>query len=326
MRNLITHLVVCGALLVSTVGPLAAQPPVNLETAIELYDARKHDEAARLFEQLVRQKQNEAIALQYLGRIALQRQNAEEALGRLERSVKIDPSKADTHYWLAQAYGVQAIRANVVRQVGLARKARAAFEEAVRLDPKHVQARSGLLEFYLVAPGVMGGSVEKARAQAREIRKLDPLVGARVAARIHVHEKNFDAAEKEFVDAQRRHSDSREPRFWLGLFYTQREDYPRAFAVFEEMLRRDPSDSGAIYQIGRVAALSGQNLDRGAEHLRRYLQLTPKEDEPPHAAAWFRLGEIHQKAGRTAEARTAFRRTLELDPSHKGAAEALEGS
>jgi len=40
---------------------------------------------------------------------------------------------------------------------GLAKKVRASFERAVELDGSNVQARSDLAEFYMEAPGVMGG-------------------------------------------------------------------------------------------------------------------------------------------------------------------------
>jgi tetratricopeptide (TPR) repeat protein len=315
-------LILATILIIAT--PLPAQVAPTLGAAVELYDAKRFDEASRVFEQLARQKQSEAVALQYLGRIALQRNNPEAAVGRLERSIAIDSSNAESHYWLAQAYGRQAMGAGKLQQVGLARKAKAAFESAVRHDPRHVNARFGLMEFYLIAPGIMGGSVEKAKHEAREIRRIDPLAGTRAAARIHLYEKNYDAAEKEYLEAQRLHPENRDLRFGLGLFYVQRENYPRALAVFDEMLGRNANDAGAIYQIGRVAAVSGQNLDRGAEFLKRYLQTTPQGEDPPHSAAWFRLGQVHQKSGRAADARVAFRKTLELDPNHKGATEALK--
>ena len=47
------------------------------------------------------------------------------------------------------------------------------FEKAVKLDPNYIDARFGLMEFYLMAPRLMGGGADKAREQAVEIRKRD---------------------------------------------------------------------------------------------------------------------------------------------------------
>ena len=56
---------------------------------------------------------------------------------------------------------------NFFKAASLAGKVRNEFETAVRLDPNNVDARSDLGEFYLEAPGIVGGGRDKAEAQAQ---------------------------------------------------------------------------------------------------------------------------------------------------------------
>jgi hypothetical protein len=69
------------------------------------------------------------------------------------------------------------MRANILRQPFLAWKVKEHFERAVTLDPGNLAARADLMEYYLKAPGFLGGSEEKARAQAAEIAARDAQQG-----------------------------------------------------------------------------------------------------------------------------------------------------
>ncbi|HEX3070599.1 MAG TPA: tetratricopeptide repeat protein [Thermoanaerobaculia bacterium] len=109
------------------------------------------------------------------GRAAMTRGDAETASGLFEKAVAQNPKSADAHYLLGSAYGSMAEKASIFSQASLASKTKEEFEKAVELDPNHLEARMGLVQYYAFAPGFMGGSYDKAFAQAAEIRKRDPL-------------------------------------------------------------------------------------------------------------------------------------------------------
>ena len=92
------------------------------------------------------------------------------------------------------------------------------------------------------------------------------------------------------------------------------------------MLKESPDDYAALYQIGRIAALSGQQLDRGLASLRRCLTLTPPAtpNTPGHAAAHWRIGNLLEKKGDQPGARAAYEAALKLDPTFLGAIDALK--
>lgn len=111
------------------------------------------------------------------GRQALSDQQYEQAVTWLERAIQLDDSKADYYLWLGRAYGHQAEQAAVGEQFFLARKVRKNLERAVELNPELVEARLDLLSYYLQAPSLLGGSIEKAKTQAAEIARRDAAQG-----------------------------------------------------------------------------------------------------------------------------------------------------
>jgi tetratricopeptide (TPR) repeat protein len=135
------------------------------------------------------------------GRAALQSGHPETAAELLEKAVTADPSNSAFQLWLGRAYGAQASQASLLRQGGLARKARVAWERAVALDPENLEARESLITYYAQAPGFMGGSTEKAHEQAEEIRKRDPIRGLLHHAVLYEHEKKHAEAERMYAAA-----------------------------------------------------------------------------------------------------------------------------
>ena len=104
--------------------------------------------------------------------------------GMLAVAAELAPDSAQAHYWLGNAYGYQIGRVGTLSQGFMAPKLRDAFERAIALDPDLHDARSSLMEYYLQAPAIAGGSVEKARAQAAELERRDPPRGHYARARL----------------------------------------------------------------------------------------------------------------------------------------------
>ncbi|HSP94460.1 MAG TPA: tetratricopeptide repeat protein, partial [Thermoanaerobaculia bacterium] len=134
----------------------------------ELFAARKFEQARLSLELAVRENPGDARAASYLGRVYLAQGSPGLAVEWMEESIAIEPSSTEYHLWLGRAYGYQAIRAAVLKQPSLAKKVRKEFEQASALDPDNLEARFGLIEFYLQAPGILGGSEKKAKEQAQE--------------------------------------------------------------------------------------------------------------------------------------------------------------
>jgi hypothetical protein len=55
------------------------------------------------------------------------------------------------------------VHAGIFKQISLGRRFLQEAETAASLDPNYVEARMGLIEFYLLAPGILGGGKDKAQ-------------------------------------------------------------------------------------------------------------------------------------------------------------------
>jgi tetratricopeptide (TPR) repeat protein len=299
-----------------------AQSAGSLERGVRLFEAGEHAEAKRVLLPLAEQNPGNARAAFYVGQIFRHEGNVDRGIEWLERAIRLDPASSDYHLNLAGAYGDKAQRANAVRQAMLARKAKSHLDEAVRLSPESLDARFGLVQFYTIAPGVMGGSKARAREQAAEIQRRNPYRGAMATGMILESEKNFAAAEAEYRRSLRQYPDSITLYYRIASAAGAQEQYDRAFEILEEMARRKPDEMGALYQIGRVSAVSGQRLERGEEALRSYLR-RPAPRGPSPAASHWRLGMILEKQGRRDQARAEYQAALRLDPGHREARAAL---
>ena len=311
------------ALLSLSVASLALAASPKTDEAIRLFEARQIDQARPLLEAAVREDPSDSRAAHYLGRACLSADDVDKAVEWMEKSVALDGGRVDYHLWLGRAYGAKAMRATVFQQPSLAGKVRREFERASALDPENLEARFALIEFYLRAPGVMGGSLAKAHEQAAEIRKRDPLQGHRATGRVAEYQGWYDAARQEYAAALRDFPERSEPYYWMAAFCERRKDYDRAFEIYEKLLEKTPAEAAARYQIGRTAAVSGENLDRGIECLQAYLLHTPGPEEPSLAYAHLRLGAIYERKHDKDLAKAEYNAALSLDPMLRDARKAL---
>jgi tetratricopeptide (TPR) repeat protein len=112
------------------------------------------------------------------GQHALEAGNYEKAIALFNQAIQSDATNALYYLWLGRAYGHQAEQAQAGGQFFFARQVRKNLEKAVMLNPDLIEARLDLLTYYLQAPTLLGGGIEKAQAQAAEIIKRDPQQGA----------------------------------------------------------------------------------------------------------------------------------------------------
>ena len=166
-----------GALLLILLSASHTDAQDTLEKGIQLFQDGKPTQARRVFELLLEQETANPTVAFYLGRIAFDEQDHERAIGWFEKSLDTGQCQAEYYVWLGRAYGYYTQQANVFRQPFLAKKVQKLFERAVSCDPNHIAARWDLMEYYLRAPGFLGGSTKKAKEQATAIQQRDPQEG-----------------------------------------------------------------------------------------------------------------------------------------------------
>ena len=269
----------------------AAVAPIVKARAL-FADPARTTEATLAFEKIISVDPACVEARNLLVHLALRRGEPELAVTLAEKVVALAPDNADCQHTLGDAYCVAARQAGIFRALGLGKKGIAAYERTVVLAPDNADYRYSLFEIYRQAPGFMGGGADKALVQATALQKLDDRRGRLAFATLHAADKNYALARKEL----------------------------------DEVLKRSPDDYAALFQLGRLAVLSGEAVDQGLASLQRCLELPCPEgsDVPDHAAVQWRLGNIFEKKASLDAARAAYEAALKLNPNFSEAADSLK--
>jgi tetratricopeptide (TPR) repeat protein len=158
----------------------------------------------------------------------------------------------------------------------------------------------------------------------------------------HVSARRDEAGLSAFGKALNSESDSRDIHYFLGRYFATRQfNYERALFHLNEILKKDPNDTGAHYWLGftyylkadypaaikefeKAKSIAGNsveallllgtlyeqsgNYSMAAANYRETLKLVPQR-----AAIWYSLASALSVMGKTDEAISALQRTLELD-------------
>lgn len=246
----------------------------------------------------------------------------ERAVASCKRAASLDPNNSRFHLWMGRAYGEKAARANFLSAMSLAGKVRGEFERAVQLNPKDVDARLDLAEYYLEAPGIVGGGEQKARAQAQSIGAMDPAREHWVYARIAEKKKDASSAEREYhqyIDLSKGDAEA-----WLNLaLFLHRQK--RIDEMEQAIVKLSHAPTPKLNVLADAAAIlyrAGRNFSLATELLRRYFAAGPVEAAPAFKARNL-LGTLLEKQGDKAGATQEYRTALSLARNFGPAQQAL---
>jgi tetratricopeptide (TPR) repeat protein len=259
-----------------------------------------------------------------MGRIYRSENNSGRAVDWFEKAVKVNDKNALHHFYLGASLGSEAQKANKLRQPFLAKRVKSEFERSVALDPTLVEGRLGLVDFYSMAPGFMGGSMAKAYEQATEITKLNAMRGHIATAQLLEKEKKLADAERELTAAVAAAPDSNASYNTLASFYRRQKRTADAVGTYERLLRAKPDAVNVHYNIGVTLTLANENLDRAERELKQWLSAPPKDvGQPVVAYAHFSLGSIYEKQGKKDAARGEYQTAIQINPQAEDFKKAL---
>jgi tetratricopeptide (TPR) repeat protein len=278
------------------------------ETPQQLLDAGRVDQLRQILEQQIRTAPN-AEAYNLLCRADFELDAWDVGIPECEKAVSLAPDNGLYHLWLGRIYGEKADRVNFIKAAGLAGKVRHEFERAVELMPDSWEARTDLAEFYLEAPGIVGGGEDKARVQADALLKLNPGMAHWVLARIAQKKKNMEEAEREYrAEIEASHGGA---RAWVNLagFYrhvNRYDDMERALQMMEAQSLDRPA---ALMDGADLLYRTDRELPMATRFVRRYLGNSPNEEWPAFKARTL-LGELLEKQGDRKGAMEQYRTAL----------------
>jgi tetratricopeptide (TPR) repeat protein len=240
----------------------------------------------------------------------------DDALTAMKAAVALAPDDGIYHRGLGDVYGAQTFQASMFSMYGLAKSTLSEYQAAVRLAPGDVASHVDLAMYYIMAPGIAGGSLDKAHIEESALDKLDPVQALQVRAAEATQGKDAKAAEalyKQAVAADK----TTGSLVALGLFYTDAKRYPEAMQVFRDATTQDAQSWLAWYQIGRVAGFARTDYAEGQAALQRYLAADLPDNVPTLAWAHFRLGNLYETQGQATQARAEYRAADQLKAGDK---------
>jgi tetratricopeptide (TPR) repeat protein len=290
----------------------------------KLLAAGRADDAISALEAQVRSNPEDAASYNLLARAYYSVGNWDRAIQAAEKSVALAPANSEFYHWLGRIYGEKADSAGILSAMGWARKCRAAFERAVELDGKNIDARVDLAEFYIEAPGIVGGGQDKARAQAEALNRLDPAKAHWVYARLAEKNKDTATAEREYRAALDATTDKGWGWLNLALFYRRMSRWEDMENAVQKAISAPHADGEVFIDGAQTLLRAGRNFSGAAEILRRYIQGHEHIEKAPVFKAHYVLGNLLARQGDKQGAAAEYQAALALARDYKPAREALK--
>jgi len=254
----------------------------NLEHARKLYNFTDFEASLKVLQAI---PQKDAAVYELMGRNYYMLADYKKATEALEKAAAADPSSGEIALWVGRAYGRRAETSSPFTAPANASKARQWFERSVQLNSKNTEALSDLFEYYLEAPGFLGGGLDKAQALVVDIAKVDPGEGHWAQARLAEKRKDFNSVEEHLrraIDA----SPTRIGRFIdLARFLARQGRFQEADQSIAQAEKIAPNAPKLVYAKADLYVKNGRNLELARKLLEQYMSMSLTPEDPPRAAA-----------------------------------------
>ena len=286
----------------------------SLTTATASIEAKDYAKAKKILQALIERDGDNHQARFTLGKLfsgPLREYDAAEE--QLERAVELAPDSAEYHFVLGNLYGIQAQNASIFSKLSYAGKVKDEFKKASDLRPRNIRYRMALMSYYLQAPGIAGGSNEKAREQAGEIAKIDPYEGQMALADVEMGTGNKEKAEQAYRKAIDMRPDGWRAYHRLGYFYMRAERWDDAIVQFKKYVEVAPKDANSHDSLGEALLAKGS----ADEALASYLKALSVNDS--FTASLLGAAKCYDRKGMKSEAARYYRQFAKGNPASRDA-------
>jgi tetratricopeptide (TPR) repeat protein len=268
---------------------VASAVAADWEQARKLYDRTEFEESLKVLKAI---PEKDARAYALMGQNYFMIGEYKKATEALEKAVAAEPNDSEYVLWLGRVYGRRAEAASPFTVMGLASKARQYFERAVALDPRNIEALNDLLEFYLEAPGFLGGGLEKAKATVGQISRVNPAEGQWAESKLDEKRKELGSAESHLRRAVELAPLQVGRLIDLARFLAKHGRYQEADESFARAEAIAPETPKLLFARADVYIKSHRNLDVAKDLLKRYLSSNITPEDPPKSSARKLLQQI----------------------------------
>jgi Flp pilus assembly protein TadD len=254
----------------------------DLDRAHKLYNLTLFQQSLEVLQAV---PDKDAAVYELMGRNYYGQGEFKKATEVLEKAVALQPGNSGFSLWLGRAYGRRAETSSMITAPGLANKARQFFEKAAQLNPDNLDAQSDLFEYYLEAPGFLGGGFDKASATAARIARISPAEGHWAQAKLAEKRQEFSKAEEQLRRAFEVAPHQIARLIDLAHLFTKQGRYHEADLSLAKAEQIAPNSPKLLFAKADLYIKSKRNLDVARELLKRYLSIPLTPEDPPRAAA-----------------------------------------
>jgi tetratricopeptide (TPR) repeat protein len=245
----------------------------ELENGINLYNQEKYEAAKEIFETILDDNDDIAEAHRYLAKCFFNLEELNEAMEHGEKAVELDDKNPEYHFELGMMYAEDARDASIFRAPFVAGDIKEQFERTVELDPEHLQGRIGLAQFYLQAPRISGGDVDKALEQARIVATMDEMRGRFLLSQIYIEKEELNKAEAEYKILEEKFGE--DPEFYYfynnyGYFLLTQERVDEAIDKFKKQVSLAPEEANPYDSLGEAYRIKGMLAESLKEYQKAY--------------------------------------------------------
>ncbi len=246
----------------------------------------------------------------------------DEAIHECEAARDLMPSSSAFTLELARTYGIKADRSGALTGMRMVGRIRDSFERAVQLDPRSVDALSDLGEFYVEAPGLVGGGLDRARTVLARLRPLSAARAHRLAGMIAAKAGDASTADAEFA-SELATAPTPEAYIDRAVFERRRKNFNAAEANALLALQQDTAHGADTIDAAQLLIDIKRRPQAAEQALREYLAHPQVSVVMPAARVHTMLGRLLQARGDAAGAHDQFTRALALAASYEPARKAL---
>lgn len=251
-------------------------------TAEKLYTHTEYEKALQLLQD---SSDTGAAHWELMGKCQLMIGDYKKATEAFQKAVALEPQNSDYVLWLGRTWGRRAETASPLVAPLNAAKARGFFEKALELNPSNRDALGDLFDYYLNAPGFLGGGLDKAEALARRIEAIDPPEGHFLLSQVAGKRQQRDVVERELRTAVKLAPDQIGHVVALARFLARQARLAESDAVLAQAERIVPGNPRIVYAKASIYIETHRKIEEARELLKDYMQLPLTPDDPPREAA-----------------------------------------
>ena len=277
-------------------GEGASMAKVRL-AAYAVMDKRRND-AYKLIDEALQKFPKNHLAMSAKAELLLQDRKLDDALATAKAAVAAaQPPAATAHIVLGRIHAARMEYSDAV----------AAFNEAIRLNPRMLQAHIQLARIYFLM-----GRIDDSLAASQEALKLQPnLPDAQLlVARAYLAKGDAAAAEKSLKLLSASNPKSAAIQAQLGYLEMLRKNPAAARVAFDRALQLDPSQADAIQALNTMDIRAG-NKAAARDRVERRVKAEPK-----NAGMRMLAGQTYIALGDLPSAERALRDAIDLDSAN----------